>query len=463
MQLAFLHGDPVVAFDMTQDQFDALKRTVRDDPECLRFADRLRAIPRGGEHRIRHFSHRPGEGGHNAHETIHHVRAKKAIRDVATRRGWNAALEVTGPDRSWRADVLLTRDELRVAFEVQWSHQSEQEYQARTARYRADGIQTVWLTKYTPHTWPLLHRTVDALPYQAAGCVGTRAPSYQLEAAIDACLEYLESRPLPIPDDAPQHFATTCYRCHRRFAYKASTELWGAKEPFTSDEIAALGNFAAKLWVDHSDTIKKEYPMWHCPHCGAKQGDFYSIGRPYVLVDGKPVPDTRSTRLWDILAARLEGLHRAMAPEPVCASPASARTGVLRQARPALSTPSTDSADSAPLGPRPTPPRRAAMMLPAPAQPTWRYLGSQPERIVEARRRLHSSISPMCLECGTPLPQPGLPACDVHIGLVTGGEPRRHADAAGADALEERLTALDAGLAAGGRTLATPRDPPPCR
>lgn len=67
---------------------------------------------------------------------------------IARTFGWNAATEVTGktPEgEEWRADVLATKGTKRIAFEVQWSAQTDAETLRRQAQYARSGIRCLWL------------------------------------------------------------------------------------------------------------------------------------------------------------------------------------------------------------------------------------------------------------------------------------------------------------------------------
>lgn len=64
--------------------------------------------------------------------------------------GWEANPEVRGTTsdgEAWIADVLCERDGLRVAFEVQWSSQSDEEFRRRQQRYARSGVRTIWVTR----------------------------------------------------------------------------------------------------------------------------------------------------------------------------------------------------------------------------------------------------------------------------------------------------------------------------
>ncbi|GAB2910041.1 competence protein CoiA family protein [Streptomyces mayteni] len=80
-----------------------------------------------------------GEGlQHHLLKLAHHARAA----------GWTAEYEVPAADGAWRADVLATSPDgaRRLALEAQIASISIADITARTARYRADGIEVCWFT-----------------------------------------------------------------------------------------------------------------------------------------------------------------------------------------------------------------------------------------------------------------------------------------------------------------------------
>lgn len=295
VQVAYLDGDVLVAFDLNHDQFLDVKMQHRSRPGCLRFADGLVAIPRSGTSVAQHFAHKAGEGGTTEPETIHHIRAKRAIRDVAVARGWDVQIEARHPEGLWVADVLLTRGARRVAFEVQWSAQTVEDFVARTNRYRNSNVEVVWLAKFTSRTWSDIQAAVPALPLRVDGIGTSRAEG--LERVIHACLTHLETA-IIIPERATSILKEECYGCHKAFGYHDREPMWADKTPFTAEERHALGKWAATLKRVYSRTARTEYLAWHCPHCRAMQGDFYLRGDRYAVVDGKLVPDTRQVPLW---------------------------------------------------------------------------------------------------------------------------------------------------------------------
>lgn len=288
--------------DMSADEFRELKVASRADPECLRFRDGGRAIPRSGASVGQHFSHVAGQASESEPETSHHILAKRVIRDVARTRGWEAEIEARHPDGIWQADVLVSGYGRRIAFEVQWSPQTLEDYQRRTDRYRDSGIETVWLAKYSARTWTDIESAVPALPFRN-DAIGDGLCERPLDHAIDECLQLFEDN-VHIPDDAQTISKARCYkdRCRKPFYFHSGGTRWGEKVPFSDDEQQVLGKWCATLRTDYSYTIGTWYPMWHCPFCGAKQGDFLlDAENSRVLVDGKLVKDTRGMALWRVL------------------------------------------------------------------------------------------------------------------------------------------------------------------
>lgn len=81
-------------------------------------------------------------------ESRHHIALKELVRTTAIAEGWTAALEVSGVSptgKRWRADVVATNGDRKVAVEVQWSGQPHASFVDRAAPYREAGMEVVWL------------------------------------------------------------------------------------------------------------------------------------------------------------------------------------------------------------------------------------------------------------------------------------------------------------------------------
>lgn len=95
-------------------------------------------------------------GGHDGltePETTHHVTLKRIIMETATAMGFNASVEHVHKDErqtvDWIADTYIERcSHWPLVFEVQWSKQSDEEFDRRTDRYHKDKVSVIWLDRH---------------------------------------------------------------------------------------------------------------------------------------------------------------------------------------------------------------------------------------------------------------------------------------------------------------------------
>lgn len=80
-------------------------------------------------------------------ESVQHLAMKPALKDrIDAAPGWCSEVEHAHPDRAWIADVMAVHASgKRLAFEVQLSQQSEEEYIRRSQRYADDRVGVVWI------------------------------------------------------------------------------------------------------------------------------------------------------------------------------------------------------------------------------------------------------------------------------------------------------------------------------
>lgn len=137
-------SERVEAWRLDDDSWASLRATYRERGLVMACGEPGGPVERAG---TRYFRHKAAcdvhEGGQESPE---HLTTKVLVADVAREHGWDAIVEAPAPDRSWIADVMVSRPGSRpVAIEVQWASQAPEEFAARTDRYQRSGVDCVWL------------------------------------------------------------------------------------------------------------------------------------------------------------------------------------------------------------------------------------------------------------------------------------------------------------------------------
>lgn len=119
-----------------------------------------------------------GEGSHNP-ESVNHIQGKAVLAAWLQEQHPDAVVAIEhGIDtqRSRVADVLLTRNGHRVAFEVQYSAITVAEWTERHNSYRAHGVVDVWLWGHTGHQLKVSRANQVATNHTHQALVGSGLP-----------------------------------------------------------------------------------------------------------------------------------------------------------------------------------------------------------------------------------------------------------------------------------------------
>lgn len=149
MQLvAYINGERVDATEMAHRPWRDLVKHPRYE-ELVLVECGLRAKRVTSHMGRQYFAHYPRFECPVVHksESHQHLAMKQALKDrINAAPGWTAEVEAAHPERAWTADVLATNmDGRRLAFEVQLSQQTEEEFVRRSQRYVDDRIGPVWV------------------------------------------------------------------------------------------------------------------------------------------------------------------------------------------------------------------------------------------------------------------------------------------------------------------------------
>lgn len=181
-------GTELIAPLLSEAEWQALKAAARLGQAelimpCCGSAAELRTSKLG----TRHFKHkaRPQNCAWE-NETLEHLSAKAEIVIACQQAGYAVTPEHAEAD--WRADVLAVRGGARLAFEVQWTRQSLDDYRMRQRRYAAAGVRGCWFFRHAP-----------ARPTELAS---HDLPLFALRFDADAQIPYVEYRPDPWLDSA---------------------------------------------------------------------------------------------------------------------------------------------------------------------------------------------------------------------------------------------------------------------
>jgi len=148
---AIIAGTDTLAFEQSPQDWRALQRRLRNDRSIGRLpCCDAQAVAKTSKLGTQFFAHHRKRACDASRETETHLNAKRAVFEGCVDAGWRARTEAVGPEGSWRADVLAWRETAQVAFEIQWSPQSEATTRERQRGFARHGVRCCWLFRRLP-------------------------------------------------------------------------------------------------------------------------------------------------------------------------------------------------------------------------------------------------------------------------------------------------------------------------
>src|SRR5574338_389129 len=139
------------AFDFSGNELTTLKDENRKLRHLQMSCCGAGATPKTSKLGTQFFAHTKVDGCATPAETAEHLLAKVMVAQAVKAAGWEVDTAVSGCTPSgeqWVADVLATKGKARVAIEVQWSRQDQEETKRRQERYRQSGVRGLWLLRH---------------------------------------------------------------------------------------------------------------------------------------------------------------------------------------------------------------------------------------------------------------------------------------------------------------------------
>jgi len=169
---ATINNVEIIAPFLTSREWENLKSEVKRNKytielPCCQQKGNFRTSKLG----LQHFYHLPEDKECNWQpESPEHLQLKYEILKACKEAGWDAIPEYS--ENSWRADVLASKGNSRIAFEVQLSQISYAETKRRQEKYKQDNVRGCWFFKKMPfktdysskedHTLPIFILSFDS-------------------------------------------------------------------------------------------------------------------------------------------------------------------------------------------------------------------------------------------------------------------------------------------------------------
>lgn len=151
---AELDNISIHSFDLDESEWKKLKSTYKSHSLKMPCCGK-NAIPKTSKLGTQYFAHsRRGECTSKP-ETQDHLYLKYLVANTAKENGWRVTTEYassTPTGENWIADVFCEKGNARIAIEIQWSYQCDDEYERRTNKYKDSGVRCAWLYRINRNT-----------------------------------------------------------------------------------------------------------------------------------------------------------------------------------------------------------------------------------------------------------------------------------------------------------------------
>lgn len=292
----------IYSFKLSDDEWQALthkNKTSRHlGMECCGAQVTLKRSRRGRPF----FAHKARGDCSTAPETESHLELKWMAVIAAQYNGWKAVTEETGLTPSgeqWKADVLAQKGKHKVAIEIQWSSQTNEETLRRQEKYRESGVRGLWLLRQ--RGFPIT-RALPAVCISGGLKEGFTAeiPGHQvlpMEEFLDAAFGGRFQYGLPMSIDATvsvRGAQMTCWHQSCKARTRVVTKIAVVFGPYQcSLSLGELGDHPellqqvlqrmpriagmGEIKPRYSKTAGRRYMSNGCVRCDRLMGDFYMI------------------------------------------------------------------------------------------------------------------------------------------------------------------------------------------
>ena len=308
MNRDILNGKSISAGLHSSDDWSILKADHRDKslvcPVCFE-----KVIPKTSKLNTFFFAHRAHSNCASAGETAEHLFLKQLVEKSAIAAGWSATTEYRFEHNGnyYFADVLCTKGSAKIVIEIQWSKQSNAEFERRQQVYKDAGIRCAWLYRRNVRgrktdDWSFDHHKTPIfdIDYQDAEDAAKNLEDIYvstLNLSIDKFVKLLlHGRIQYSPKLAEKVFADVIYNTIQCWRCKKMTNVIRSISFYSEYDFIHLGRYSyyegydvSLINLDQSSfhghgigAIKKRYGHWNksrefcngCFHCDAYISDY---------------------------------------------------------------------------------------------------------------------------------------------------------------------------------------------